>query len=77
MTCYKTYTLIRHDSVKGEHDIFLCVANSNTINISISKYTFIASWGFKISPLSNFVLKFPTRIQNLHSILRELTKYLL
>jgi len=32
--------------------LFLDVANSNTI----SKYTFIASWGFKISPLPNFVL---------------------
>ena len=57
--------------------IFLYVANSNTINISISKHTFIASWGFKISPLPNFVLIYPTRIQNLHIVLRELIKYLL
>lgn len=57
--------------------LLLYVANSNTINISISKYTFNASWGFKIPPLPNFVLKSPTRIQILHSVLRELVRYLL
>jgi hypothetical protein len=57
--------------------LFLYVANSNTINISISKYTLIASWGFKISPLPNFVLISPTRIQTLHSVRRELIKCLL